>query len=83
MTDDEFNAVKPKIEKVMDLRRDVDFGGRGRGPRGGAAPRPDANASPVQQASRDLRSTLDNKDSKPDDIKAKLDALRCQDQGQG
>jgi hypothetical protein len=32
--------------------------------------------SPVQQAAADLRAVTSNKDAKPDDIKAKLDAYR-------
>ncbi len=64
------------------------FGGgrRGRGgagaPGGGgdtAAPQPAASdqpASAVRTASQDLQKTLENKDSKPEEIKAKLDALR-------
>jgi hypothetical protein len=90
-SDEEMAALSPKIEKVMQLQRDArgggGFGRRGGGPGGpggpggtggapGGAPT-DANASPVQKASADLRSTLDNKDAKPDDIKAKLDALRA------
>jgi hypothetical protein len=93
-TDDEFAALQPKIEKVMQLNRDANGGGMGgmmgRRNRGGnngggasgatASPNTqDPNApqpSAVQQAQRDLRTTLDNKDAKPEDIKAKLDALR-------
>lgn len=94
-TDDEFAALQPKIEKVMQLNRDANGGGMGgmmggRRNRGGnnaggangttASPNTqDPNApqlSVVQQAQRDLRTTLDNKDAKPEDIKAKLDALR-------
>lgn len=93
-TDDEFQALQPKIEKVLTARREADagrfgggFGGRrGRGgPNGGTPGGGDANAQPaasaqpdsaVRTASDDLRKTLDNKDSKPEEIKAKLDALR-------
>lgn len=48
-------------------------GGPG-GPRGG--PDADRPPTPVQQKLNDLRETLDNKDAKPDDIKAKLAAFR-------
>jgi hypothetical protein len=36
----------------------------------------DANASPVQQKTRDLQASIDNKDAKPEELKAKLAALR-------
>jgi len=88
-TDDEFAAIQPKLEKVMDLQREVNgsgmrslFGG-GRRSRGGgdggatpAASTSTATPSAVQAASTDLQTTLDNKDAKPEDIKAKLDAFR-------
>jgi len=85
-SDDEMAALAPKIQKVMDLERDA-RGGRGFGRRGGGGPGGpggtgtppplDPNASPVQKASAELRAVLENKDSKPDEIKAKLDALRA------
>ncbi len=95
-SDDEFAAIQPKLEKVMQLQRDANgggmramFGGGGQGGRrnrgganGGAggtppaAPAGGAEQSAVQKASADLQSTLDNKDAKPDEIKAKLDAFR-------
>ena len=49
------------------------FGGRNRD----GQPQPTENASPVQQASESLQTTLQNKDSKPDEIKVKLEALRA------
>lgn len=93
-SDDEMQALMPKIEKVMQLQRDAGgggmrgmFGRRGGGPGGpggnggpggpgapGGAP---ATESPVRQKSADLQETLQNKDAKPDEIKAKLDALRA------
>lgn len=87
-SDEEMQALSPKLEKVMQLQRDAGgrgrggFGRRGGGPGGPGGPGgnpgapTDANASPVQKASADLQATLDNKDSKPDEIKAKLEALR-------
>lgn len=72
MSDDEFAAVQPKIEKVFQLQRDA-RGGRMMGRRGGENSGPQ---SPVQTAREDLRKTLDNKDASADDIKAKLTALR-------
>lgn len=96
-SDDEMQALMPKIEKVMQLQRDAGGGGmrgmfgggrRGGGPGGpggnggpggpgGPGGAADANASPVRQKSTDLQETLQNKDAKPDEIKAKLDALRA------
>jgi DNA-binding transcriptional MerR regulator len=82
-SDDEMQALSPKLEKVMQLQRDAGgrggFGRRGGqgGPGGGTTPAPDANASQVQQKVAELRTVLENKDAKPDEIKAKLDALRA------
>jgi hypothetical protein len=87
-TDDEFAAIQPKLEKVMQLQRDVNGGGmralfgggrRRGGENGGTTPAATpggATPSAVQAASTDLQTTLDNKDAKPDEIKAKLDAFR-------
>lgn len=81
-SDDEFAALQPKIEKVMQAERDVNAGRMRmfRGRRGGNNNQADqANrqpTSPVETAAKALQETLDNKDAKPDDIKAKLDALR-------
>jgi len=88
-SDDDFKALAPKIDKVMTLQRDVGRGSsrRSRGNRGGstdpnsqtAAPSATSTTplSPVRQASADLQAALANKDSKPDEIKAKLDAYRA------
>jgi hypothetical protein len=90
-SDDEMQALMPKIEKVMTLQRDAGGGMRGMfgGRRGGGPGGPGgnggpggpggatANESPVRQKSADLQETLQNKDAKPDEIKAKLDALRA------
>jgi hypothetical protein len=97
-TDEEYQALQPKIEKVMDLQRQSRFGGmgmmfRGAGGGGGGAGGggggggiggggggrfgdPNAQPSAIQQAQRDLATTLENKDAKPDEIKAKLATLR-------
>lgn len=80
-TDDEFAAISPKLEAVMKAQRESrGFGGPGgrRGGGGGDTPnQPAATPSPVQAASESLQETLKNKDAKPDEIKAKLDALRA------
>jgi hypothetical protein len=87
-TDDEWKVLEPKIKKVRDLEMASGggFGGFGmRGPRGGgrpggdAAPAADPNApkpSEAQKASQDLRKLLENKDAKPEDLKAALKTLR-------
>lgn len=84
-TDDEFQALAPKLEAVMRLQRDVSGrGGRGMrsrnrnrdGQTGQPSQTPQQQLSPVQQAAADLRAVTSNKDAKPEDIKAKLDAYR-------
>ena len=82
--DEEWKVLQPKLEKVMTLSREAGsggglrmlFGGRG-GRRGGAT----ANAatqpeSAVAKAVRELQQTLENKEATPEQIKAKLTALR-------
>jgi hypothetical protein len=81
VTDEEMQALQPKIEQVMTLRRDSGgFGGGGRPGRGGPGGGGGGNNGPqsdVQQKIADLQAAIDNKDSKPEEIKAKLDALRA------
>jgi len=80
-TDEEMAVIQPKLEKLMLARRDSGgfggFGGRG-GPggrdRGGDSE--NENLSPAQQASRDLRQTLENKNASAEEIAAKLKVLR-------
>jgi len=84
-SDDEFQALAPKIDKIMTLQRDTGRGssrrGRNRGGESSATATPSAAPttplSPVRQASADLQAALANKDAKPDEIKAKLDAFRA------
>ena len=91
-SDEEMAALSPKIDKVMQLERDARGGGgfgrrgRGGGPGGNGGPggpggappvATTAEMSPVQKANTDLRTLLEDKDAKADDIKAKLDALRA------
>lgn len=77
VTEEEWTALKPKVEKVMTLQREVRpmgggmmMGGRGRGP--GAA----GGEGKAMEAQRELRSTLDNVGASDADITAKLTALR-------
>ena len=75
-TDDEWKVIEPKLNKVMDARRDGGgFGGFRNRDRGGDSQN-QSDASPVQQASRELRQVLDNKDAPADQIAAKLKTLR-------
>jgi hypothetical protein len=84
VTDDEWQVLQPKIEKVMTSQRDLRAGmgmfrrqggggGAGGGGGGGFGATDD---SPVAKATQDLRDTLDNKDSTADTITQKLTALR-------
>ncbi len=84
-SDDEFKALAPKIEKVFQLQRDSSaFGGMGRragggpgGPGGPGLGGEDQPQSPVMEKRHALQQLLDNKDAKPQDIKAKLEDYRA------
>lgn len=86
-SDEEWQVIKPKIEKVYTAQyasmasRFGGFGGRERGGRDSRDGASDRNSnrgptSPTAQASRDLRDALDKKDTPADQIVAKLAALR-------
>ena len=81
-TDEEWKVLGPKVEKVQTLSMQLRGGqrgmfGGGRGGRQEAAPaQPAQQQSAVEKAAEDLRTTLENKDAKPDDVKKKLEALR-------
>ncbi len=79
-TDDEWKVLQPKIEKVNTARRSSfgGFGGGGgrRGGNNGDAAATPTEQSPVQKASADLRTALENKDAPAEDIAKKLAALR-------
>jgi peptidoglycan hydrolase CwlO-like protein len=79
VNDEEWKVLQPKLQKVMEARRDAGgfgfFGSRGRGP-GGGDRGSDQPQSAAQKASTELRTTLDNKEAKPEEIAAKLKALR-------
>jgi hypothetical protein len=90
VTDDEWAVIKPLVDKVNTVRASGGggFGGRGggRGPgggtAGGAAPAAGQPAAPGggnrggSPESQALRAALDSESSTPDDIKAKLAAVR-------
>jgi hypothetical protein len=74
-TDDEMKVIQPKLEKLMAARRDTGGFGFGRGP-GGRGGDDSETQTPAQQASRDLNTTLENKNATAEEIAAKLKALR-------
>lgn len=77
-TDEEWKALEPKVQKVMDAQRDARAGGgfRGRGGRGGQGGADNQPQSDVAKASQDLRTAIENKDTPADELKAKIAALR-------
>jgi hypothetical protein len=86
-TDDEWKVIQPKLQKVTEARQAQGggfggFGGMGGGGRrGGAAggdgaAAPAAPANPVAAARQELSTVLANKDSTPEQIKAKLEGYR-------
>lgn len=77
-SDEEWTVIQPLIEKVTTKQRESAgnrFGGRGGrgGPGGGESDRPQSATATASQA---LRTTLENESASPDEIKAKLTALR-------
>ena len=86
-TDEEWKAIQPKVEKVMNAQREsrggggFGFGGGGRGGPGGGGGGGGGGAdqqptTAVGKAAQDLRTTLDSKDAAPETIAKKLGALR-------
>jgi hypothetical protein len=78
VNDDEWKALQPKIEKVMEAQRDAS-GGRGMfrgGRRGGPDQANNGPTSPVQEKARALQTLLEDKDAKPEQIKSALAAYR-------
>jgi len=88
VNDDEWKALQPKVEKVQTLAREarggmMGGGMAGRGGRGGpggpggAPAEAPAPANDVEKTAVALRTVLDNKESKPEDIKPVLAAYRA------
>ena len=80
-SEDDWKALQPRVDKVLELQRDANFrGGFRGGRRGGGQGGPNATqnppTTPIGQKAEALRTLLDNKDAKADDIKAALTALR-------
>ncbi len=88
-TDEEWKVLQPKIEKIQTLSRQSRGGmggmfGRRGGPGGqpGGQPQPerppsDQPQSEVEKAGQALRTVLENKEAKPEEIKAALGTLRA------
>jgi len=88
MTDEEWTAVQPLVEKVQTLNREavqMRFGRGNRGNRGGRGGRGDDQpateeatqpVSPLAQAFQELQTVVGNADATTEDIQAKLTAYR-------
>jgi hypothetical protein len=84
VTDEEWKALLPKLEKVMTAQRESRsagmgfFGPGGRGPGGERGPGGDSNVnqSALAKATSDLRTTMEDKSASAEDIGKKLTALR-------
>ncbi len=78
--DDEWKVISPKLEKVIALNMESRFGGMrgmmGGRNRGGSSTSRPAPESETGKASLALSTLLEKKDSKPEEIKAALTAVR-------
>jgi len=90
--DEEWKVIQPRLQKVMNLSRQVNARGRGmmfggpggmggRGQTGGQRTRPGTDQpqqelSALEKATQGLQDALSSENAKPEDIKAKLTALR-------
>lgn len=79
-SDDEWKALQPKVEKVLDAQRATrgnrgGFGGRTRGGDQSTQPQPQ-DQSAVAKASADLKAAIDDKSTPPAVLAQKLAALR-------
>lgn len=73
-SDEEFSALKPKLQSVLDAMQAATIAGRRPG-FGGGFNLPGQSQS-LSQALRELRATLDDTEAKPDAIKTRLEAVR-------
>ncbi len=77
VTDEEWNVLKPLVEKVQTAQREAGAGrgfGGGRGPGGGDNNTPDTRPGAAESTA--LRTALESDSTSADDIKAKLAAVR-------
>jgi chromosome segregation ATPase len=85
-SDEEWKVIQPRLQKVMELNRQVNAPGRGmmfggRGPAGGQRTRPGTGQaqrepSAVEKATEELQEALSSKTATSEQIKEKLTALR-------
>ena len=75
--DQEWQALKPRIEMVMTLSRQTGGTRMMMGNRGGARSTTAAQVSAAEKAAGELQAALDNKDTQSKEIGAKLTALRA------
>jgi hypothetical protein len=73
-SDEEFAALKPGLQKVLDAMQAATVGGRR--PGFGGAFRLPGQSQGLSQALQDLRTTLEDTNAKADLIKARLDVVR-------
>ena len=73
-SDAEWKVLEPKIQLVMTRSREAQIG-RGMYGRPGATP--EAPATPLAKAAADLQKTLDNSQATPEQVGAKLAAVRA------
>lgn len=72
-TDEEFAALKPGLQKILDCMQAATVAGRRPGFGGFALP---GQSPALAQALQQLHATLEDTNAKADEIKAKLDAVR-------
>jgi len=83
VTDEEWKLLQPKIDKVQTLSRQLrgqmmrGMFRRGNRPGAPAEAAPAAEQTPVEKAAAALQQLVDNKDAKPEDVKAALEAYRA------
>jgi len=78
-TDVEWKTLEPKVTKVLTLSRQTGAMGMGFGMgtfRRPGGQGPETPQTPVAKTTEDLRTTLENKEAKAEEVKAKLTALR-------
>ena len=79
VTDEEWNVLKPLVEKVQTAQREASAGrsfGGGRGGPGGGGDNNTPDTRPGAAESTALRTALESDSTSADDIKAKLAAVR-------
>ena len=80
-TDEEWKLIQPMIEKVQSIQRQTRAGGRSmwRGRRRSSQQGGEERVkSAIEKSAEALKKILDNKDSKPEEIKAALEDYRAQ-----